>query len=463
MGALGAVRRDVARAIVRRWGVLSARAGTTHTHARTGGGGAARMIARAPTVLSDDRAYQRLSTVGQFVLQVFYRRGQRQVFEEEPGGDAVDAMLLAARHRGALLALDSRAVLARVLVDELAPAGLAALEREGDRFGRVALELTSVDRARVARLAELAALDEVGRLERRRELGRARSERHRAKPKPAAPPGGSGDARPPGVGDVQPPVQPPRRDAVTAVAPAASEGREDEEDLSKSSSSSSPEEAEEGDLAETARGPLPPPPGDARVGDARHSVTDPPGGEGGTPATAFTWNDVAPILGGANGRIGMRGAPQHARDRFLVALDELTDRGATRELLAEMASLAARGKLRRQDELPVVDLALLASNRVLLASWLNVADAALRDRRAAAEKASAARHAQGSLGLPTNAREATSNQVGPPPAPVAPASTMDPRLATKLTNVTARLAAPVRAEPPPAPPSAASGADPPPK
>ncbi|MFO0610188.1 MAG: hypothetical protein U0324_43915, partial [Polyangiales bacterium] len=162
------------------------------------------MIARAPTVLSDDRAYQRLSTVGQFVVQVFYRRGQRQVFEEEPGGDAVDAMLLAARHRGALLALDSRAVLARVLVDELAPAGLATVEREGDRFGRVALELTSVDRARVARLAELAALDEVGRLERRREKGRTRTERWRANqpdPKPAAPPGGSGDARPPGVGD----------------------------------------------------------------------------------------------------------------------------------------------------------------------------------------------------------------------------------------------------------------------
>ncbi len=398
------------------------------------------MIPRAPTVLSDDRAYQRLSTLGQFVMQVFYRRGERQVFEAEGGADAVDAMLLAARHRGALLALDSRAVLVRLLVDEYDPAGLATVDRGGDgRFTRVALELTSVDRARVERLAQLAALDEAGRIERRRVLGRARSDRHRKKDKGATPPRGSGDAPSPPVGDAHPPVLPPLGDAVTA---APSEGREEEEELSKSSSSSAGK-AEGTKVSVPARPPLPPPARDARIGDARHSVTTPPGGEGGTaPApTTFTWNEVAPILGGANGKIGMRGTPPATRARFLAALDELTDGKVTLELLRELASLALHDRLRDQKARPVTDVALLAANHVLLGSWLNAAEKSLNDKRAAAERAEAARHAQRDLGLPTNAREPTSSRVG------------------AVVRVADLPFGPKRATPPAAPPAAASGAD----
>ena len=57
---------------------------STHTHARTGGGGSARMIARAPTVLSDDRAYQRLSTVGQFAKSDAALEAYKTIAEMRP-------------------------------------------------------------------------------------------------------------------------------------------------------------------------------------------------------------------------------------------------------------------------------------------------------------------------------------------------------------------------------------------
>lgn len=419
------------------------------------------MIPRAPAVLCDAREYQRLTTVGQLVLRALYRKGETQAFVADDGGDAVDALLLVARHRGELLARDSRAVLERLLVDEYAPAGLATVRRDGERWARVELCPTSVDRARVARLAELAALDDEARIERKRAQSRASSAKNRAKTKPSAPPGGIGDVRPPGSGDARPPgvgdAQPPVGDRVTG-RPLENE---EEDEVSSSSSSSSPEKAGETDVPATARPPLPPPPGDARVGDARHSVTHPPGGEGGATAPGLVWSDVAGFLGGGSKRrIGVRGTPREIGERFAAMLTEM---GATREHLVEMARLAAAGELLGQDDRETTDVQLLVLSPKLLGSWFNRVDRAVEMNREAAAKAAASRHAQGSLGLPTNAREATSNRVGPPPAPVAPAATMNPRLADKITSMNARLAAPVRAEPPHSPPSAASGNDPPPK
>lgn len=197
---------------------------------------------------------------------------------------------------------------------------------------------------------------------------------------------------------------------------------------------------------------------------SRHRTHPPPP----HPPYPLTIEQVMGILSGTSyGRIGDGTA--NVRAWFMYRLVELK---VTEAQLRRVAVLAKDGNLHGQEKrlkergLKSTDLLILAApdgEPEVLVMWLNAAKQSLLEEQERREKADEKLRSQRNLPLPDNARETSSNRVGPPPAPVEPAATMNPRLADKLTSMNARLAAPVRAEPSHAPPSAASGNDPPPK
>jgi hypothetical protein len=177
---------------------------------------------------------------------------------------------------------------------------------------------------------------------------------------------------------------------------------------------------------------------------------------------------VAGILTGSSyGRIG-DGVPV-VRAWMIYRLVELE---VTEAELRRMAELARAGTLfgqaaRKASGKLATDMRLLAapeSDPTVLVSWLNDVRASLREEQLVRERAERERQQrqrdltpkpppspQGSLGLPANATEPTSNAV----ALVAPATPVVPRLSGLSFG-------PQRAAPATAPPAAAVGDDKPP-
>lgn len=470
MGALGAVWRDVVDDVMGAWGVLSAC--TT---------GSARMtLPRVHALLANSREYQVLDPGAQLAFQMVWKplapEADRTYVAADGGPDAVDLALVDVRHRGQLLGPGSLEWLAGNLRGPLRRAGLVELDEAGGRVTRLRVGFTSRERERMARDAArdeaLRELEQDGdaadpeaakrrRLALKQKLKRARS---KGIPPEQALQGYQyrGGTRTPGDGDTSPVVYPP---VAGGTSPGTEGGTEEkkEEEADSSSTSSSPRNTEKiGDREHLKGGegsavayPETYPP------RRRVQLPPPPPPPAHEPYPLPTEQVMGILTGSSHGRIGDGTAILRA---WLVF--RLVELKVSEALLRRMAWLARGGTLHGQAKLlkekgqKATGLLILAApdgQPDVLSRWLDEARASLAAEAAAREKA------QRNLGFPDNAREATSNHVGPPPAPVAPEPGMNPRLADKLTNMQARLAAPVRAEPPHTPPAAASGNDPPPK
>lgn len=235
-----------------------------------------------------------------------------------------------------------------------------------------------------------------------------------------------------------------------------SEGEREEEERS-SSSSSSPANTDGNANSDRQRAT----PGGGGVSGpvsapSRHRTPPPPP----HPPYPLTVAQVMGILTGTSqGRVGDGTAVVRAWMMFrLVELEVPEAR------LRRMAALAKGGRLLGQREREergqrVTDLRLLAApdgEPTVLVSWLNAAASAIADddatrERAAREKAERerAKPYQAELGLPRNEGDA--------PA-VAPAPTMAPALAGRLTSLASRLAPTARAVPSDAPAAAVGDA-----